>query len=144
MAFFPPFLWILVKVWCLRAVLALYEALGVIQKRSEKFIYRNEHRWMTVFFKEWGQARMCGNNSYGVIYPVDVANWCNMISFGLINSNPTERTPARDLDRSLRLQPRLSGGGLTPGQDGSGWKWDINVISQTACVTWLLHGRGWT
>lgn len=66
---------------------------------------------MTNFFRSEVEHRCVTTNSFGLIYPVDAVNRCNMISFGLINSNPTERTAARDLDRSDYSRP-FSGGGM--------------------------------
>lgn len=78
-------------------------------------------------FRSEVEHRCVTTNSFGLIYAVDAVNPCNMTSFGLINSNLTERTPVRDLDRSDYSRP-FTGGGMAQGQNGSSWKWDINVI----------------
>lgn len=46
-------------------------------------------------------------DSFGLIYPVDAVNRCNMASFGLMNSNPTETDTRKGCGR-VRLQSPFS------------------------------------
>lgn len=155
--FFPPYSWLLHTVWCLRAVLALYEALGVIQKCSVKMstfleLYtetdtddRRQQSFFFFFFRREVKHEHVSTNTYGLVPPADAVDWCNT-SFGFINANPTERRLARDFYEPLRLQPRLSEGGMMQGQNGSSWKWDINVIiTERLCYVtpppWRVNAR---
>lgn len=67
--------------------------------------YIQKQQWLNFiffffFFRSEVEHRRVTTNNFGLIHPVDAVHQCNMTNFGLINSNPTEMTPARDLDRS--------------------------------------------